>query len=105
MEYQQKFWTFAKAGHIWQQRMFKPNFSKKLMNLPVFPDEILQPFVSTHDEATVPSPFPSPVEQSDEEEDAEPVVPSPPKHKGKATRTSRKGKEKMPETKESFTCA
>lgn len=92
MQHQQKFWAFAKAAHIWEKMMFKLNFSKKLMNSPVF---ILHPYVPTSTEPAAPSQVSSPAEQTEEEIETEPTPP--PSKKAKAASTSRKGKEKMPE--------
>ena len=70
---QQKFWAFEKEAHTWMKRMFQLNFPKKLLNSPVFPDEILLPFMSATSEAAAPSQVVSPAEQCEVEEEAVPV--------------------------------
>ena len=55
MAQQQKFWQFEKEAHTWMKRMFQLNFPKKLLNSPVFPDDILVPFVSATVEPAAPS--------------------------------------------------
>ena len=52
---QHKFWTFAKAAYKGQKGIFHLNLPKKVMNPPVFLDDILIPFVPMHSEAAVPS--------------------------------------------------
>ena len=76
--------------------MFKLNFSKKLINSPTFPDEILHSFVPTSTYHVVPSHVSSLVMQSEEERESEPTSQRP--KKAKRARASRKGKEKVHES-------
>ena len=92
MRQQQKFWAFAKAAYMWEKRMFQLNFLKKLMNYPIFLDDILHPYVPTTAKLAEPdgqSPIPHSAEKSEEETDVEP-----PHTAAKATPTSisKKGK-------------
>ena len=41
LEQQKIFWAFVKAAHIWQKRVFELNLKHKIMNPPLFPDELL----------------------------------------------------------------
>ncbi|KAL5549974.1 hypothetical protein UlMin_000150 [Ulmus minor] len=41
LEQQKLFWGFVKAAHIWQKRVFELNLKHKIMNPPLFPDELL----------------------------------------------------------------
>jgi len=64
--------------------MFTLNFLKKLMSCPIFPDDILHPYVPTttkHAEPDEQSPITNSVEQSEEETNFEP----PPHPAAKAT--------------------
>ena len=70
---QQKFWEFEKEKHTWMKRMFQLNFPKKLMNSPVFPDEILLPFVPATSDPVAPAHVASPAGQCDVEEEAMPA--------------------------------
>ena len=60
------------------KRMFQLNFPKKLLNSPVFPDDILVPYMSAIVEPTAPSHAVSPTELCDEGEEAVPA-PQPPR--------------------------
>ena len=83
---QQKVWAFIKAAHTWEKRMFKLNFSKKLMNCPTFPDEVLRPFIPSSVDTKNATPAKS-HEPFEEETNSE--IPYTPPH------TSKKGKEKQ----------
>ena len=95
LDQQQKFWTFEKDAHMWMKRMFQLNFPKKLLNSPVFPDDILLPFVIPTVEHAGPSQAVGQTEPCDEQEEAVPM-PQPPRTRTKA-KASRKGKEVVPE--------
>ena len=69
--------------------MFTLNFSKKLMNCPVFPDDVLHPYVPTAVEPNDLSHVPSQDVQSEEELEFEPTFPA---KKAKSASTSKKGK-------------
>ena len=66
------------------------------MNSPIFPDEILQPFVPTSTEPAVASHVSSLAVQFEEEREFGPV--SPPSPTTKKASASRKGKDKVPES-------
>ena len=93
MKQQQVFGEFSKAAHTWQKRVFELNLKHKIMNPPVFPKHILQPFVPLQSEATAPSHAPedelAPNSKTEE-------TPSP-QHlkKTKKAIPSKKGKEKV----------
>ena len=55
------------------KRMFQLNFPKKLLNSPVFPDEILLSFVSATSDPAAPGQVVSPAGQCDVEEEAVPA--------------------------------
>ncbi|KAL5579151.1 hypothetical protein UlMin_011593 [Ulmus minor] len=40
LEQQKVFWAFVKAVHIWHKRVFELNLKHKIMNPPLFPDEL-----------------------------------------------------------------
>ena len=73
------------------KRMFQLNFPKKLLKCPVFPDDILVPFVSATVEPAAPSHAVSPTEQCDVEEEAMPA--SQQLRTRTEAKASRKGKE------------
>ena len=93
---QQKFWAFEKEAHTWIKRMFQLNFPKKLLNSPVFPDEILLPFVPATSDPVAPDCVASPAGQCDIEEEAMPA-PQPLRTRTKA-KASHKGMEKVPDS-------
>ena len=83
--------------------MFQLNFSKKLINCPVFPDEVLHPFVPSTVAAKeaieqVENVDTSPMHSHEEHSEEELVFqPTPSAQKPKPISTSKKGKEKLPE--------
>ena len=96
IQQQQTFWEFAKTAYIWQKITFELNLKKKVMNPPVFPDNILQPYVQAPSKPDAPSRMTE--DESEHDSEAE-VTPSPlPPKKAKKAIASKKGKEKILET-------
>lgn len=96
---QRRVWTFLKDAHTWQKRMFQLNFSKKLMNCPIFPDEVFSPFEPTPGE---------PSKEADTEADRDADQPHisedgtdsdslSAREETSSPKVSKKGKEKLPE--------
>ena len=70
LQQQKVFWEFVKAAHIWQKRVFELNLKHKVMNPPIFPNELL---ASMAIDPTTYVPISSPAGQSDDEMESEPI--------------------------------
>ena len=91
LEQQKVFWAFVKAAHIWQKRVFELNLKHKILNPPLFPDELL---ASMPADQTTSAQVSSPEEPADDELDSETTPIHQPVQQDKAAKDSKQVQDK-----------
>ena len=97
LEQQKFFWGFVKAAHIWQKRVFELNLKHKIMNPPLFPDELL---ASIPAEPNTSARTSSPAAPTDDELESETTPIPQPMQKGKTAKDGRQVKDKGASSRE-----